>query len=204
LRIDLPCLFFPLPDKFVLVILLCTYYLSGSILEQWRDVVGYEGFYQVSDLGRVRSLVRLLPEAHARGVRKEKQVLRFGSNKQGRLQVTLCMEGVTRRFQVHTLVLLAFVGPRPDGMECLHDDNDYTNNRPSNLRWGTHLENMRDKARHGTQQRGEQCSKAKLTEADVVAIRSDKRPSRAVAASYGVSQVCVIFIRKRKTWKHVA
>lgn len=172
-------------------------------MEQWKDVVGYEGFYQVSDRGRVRSLVRLLPAAFEAGVRKEKKVLAFGSNKQGRLQVTLCMRGEKKRFQVHTLVLTAFVGPCPEGMECLHFDNDYTNNQPSNMKWGTHLENMRDKVRHGTQQRGERCKASNLTEENIRAIRLDTRPQRAIAEDYGISQVAVLYIQKRKTWKHV-
>lgn len=173
-------------------------------METWKDVVGYEGFYQVSDLGRVRSLVRLLPAAFEAGIRKEKQILAFGSNRQGRLQVTLCMHGKTRRFQVHTLVLTAFVGPCPEGMECLHDDNDYTNNKPGNLKWGTHLENMRDKRRHGTQNEGSNHGQAKLTEDQVRAIRADTRVMRTIAKDYGVSQVAVVFIKNRKTWKHVA
>src|ERR1700722_12370957 len=102
-------------------------------MEEFRDVVGYEGFYQVSDLGNVISLVRLTPDAIARGVRKAKQSLAFGKNKQGRLQVVLCKQGFTKRFQVHTLVLEAFVGPRPEGMECRHGNGDHTDNRLGNL-----------------------------------------------------------------------
>lgn len=173
-------------------------------METWKDVVGYEGFYQVSDAGRVRSLIRLLPAAHAAGVRKEKQILAFGSNKQGRLQVSLCMHGAVRRFQVHTLVLTAFKGLCPEDMECLHADNDYTNNRPENLKWGTHLENMRDKRRHGTQTEGMASLRAKLTDDQVRAIRADTRQMRAIAKDYGVSQVTICFVKNRKTWKHLA
>lgn len=172
-------------------------------MEEWRDVAGYEGFYQVSNEGRVRSMVRLMPAAISKGVRKVKNMLKFGSNKQGRLQVTLSKGGMVKRFQVHTLVLTAFDRPCPAGYECLHFDNDYTNNRIGNIKWGTHRENMRDKARHGTQARGENHHSSVLTEDDVRAIRGDKRPSREVAKDYRVSQVCVVFIRNRKTWKHV-
>jgi len=172
-------------------------------MEEWRDVKGYEGFYQVSSEGRVRSIVRMLPSAIEAGIRKQKQILKFGSNKHGRLQVVLCREGSTKRAQVHTLVLEAFVGPKPEGMECLHDDNDYTNNRPGNLKWGTHLENMRDKQRHGTQTRGMSHPKAKLTDDQIRAIRADKRPCREVGKEYGVSGVNVVLIRNRKLWKHV-
>lgn len=173
-------------------------------MEEWRDIAGYEGFYQVSSEGRVRSIVRMLQSAIDAGIRKEKQILAFGSNKQGRLQVVLCKHAITKRVQVHTLVLEAFVGPKPLGMECLHDDNDYTNNWVGNLKWGTHTENMRDKERHGTQTRGESHARAKLTDDDIRNIRKDPRTSRVIGAAYAVSQVAIVFIKNRKTWKHVA
>ena len=173
-------------------------------MEEFRDVPGYEGFYQVSDQGNVISLVRLTPDAIARGVRKAKQSLAFGKNKQGRLQVTLCKGGFAKRFQVHTLVLLAFVGPRPEGTECRHLDGDHTNNVLTNLEWNTHTVNMRDKDSHGTQVVGEVHFKAKLTEQDVREIRASSATERELAFTYAVSQVAIHFIRTRKTWKHVS
>lgn len=172
-------------------------------MEEWKDVVGYEGFYQVSSEGRVRSLVRLLPAAVQAGIRKEKQILAFGSNKQGRLQVALSAYGKVRRFQVHTLVCTAFNGPCPEGLECRHEDGNCANNRPGNLSWGTHTDNMRDKRKHGTQTEGGDSPRAKLTEKQVLAIRKDKRTMRAIAKDYGVSMVAIVFIKNRKTWKHL-
>ena len=173
-------------------------------MEEWRDIPGYEGFYQVSDLGNVISLVRLTQEAIDRGVRKAKQSLAFGKNKQGRLQVTLCRNGFTKRFQVHCLVLLAFVGPCPEGMECRHLNGQHADNRLENLEWNTHTVNMGDKDAHGTQTQGEAHFRAKLTEDQVRAIRVAGGTERDIAAHYGVSQVAIHFIRARKTWKHVA
>jgi HNH endonuclease/NUMOD4 motif len=172
-------------------------------VEEFRDIPGYEGFYQISDEGNVISLVRLTPDAIARGVRKAKQSLAFGKNRQGRLQVTLCKEGFTKRFQVHTLVLLTFVGPCPEGMECRHLDGNHLNNRLGNLEWATHEVNMRDKQRHGTEVRGEDHFKAKLTEVDVRQIRASTATERELAFTYAVSQVAIHYIRTRKTWKHV-
>jgi hypothetical protein len=173
-------------------------------MEEFRDVLGYEGFYQVSDWGNVISLVRLTPDAIERGVRKAKQSLAFGKNKQGRLQVTLCKHGFTKRYQVHTLVLTTFGGPCPEGLECRHGDGNHLNNRFDNLSWGTHTENMRDKQTHGTEVQGETHPNSKLTEDDVRAIRAAKGTQREIAAQYGVSQVAINHIRTRKTWKHVA
>lgn len=162
-------------------------------MEEFRDIPGYEGFYQISDLGNVISLVRLLPAAVAAGRRTAKQSIMPGRNKQGRLQVTLCKRGFTKRFQVHRLVLLAFVGPCPEGMECRHLDGNHLNNRLDNLEWAT----------HATSAKGGKSFKAKLTEDDVREIRAAQATERELAAKYGVSQVAVHFIRTRKTWKHV-
>ena len=172
-------------------------------MELWRDVAGYEGLYQVSDDGRVRSLQRLMPSAVAAGVRRPKLLLKYGRNNQGRLQVTLCKEGVTKRFLVHRLVLAAFAGPCPDGLEGLHWDGNHLNNKISNLHWGTHAENMQDMTRHGTSKQGEKSATARLKDQDVRDIRASNETQRALAARYGVSQVAIHAIRARKTWKHI-
>lgn len=114
--------------------------------ERWLPVVGYEGSYEVSDLGRVRSLERrstfdrLWPSV----------VLSPSSHPDGHLQVTLARRGSRRTRWVHRLVLESFVGPCPDGMEGLHRDGNPANNRLSNLGWGTRKANMRDQVRHGS------------------------------------------------------
>jgi len=172
-------------------------------MEVWRDVIDYEGLYQVSDDGRVRSLWRLLPEATASGIRKPRLILKYGRNNQGRLQVALCKDGVPRRFQVHRLVLTAFAGPCPEGMEALHRNGDHLDCRISNLRWGTHTENMQDKARHGTQTQGETHGRSKLTDQDVRDIRASTETNRALGKKYGVSNVAIQAIKTRRTWKHV-
>ena len=171
--------------------------------EVWRDIPGYVGSYQASSEGRIRSLCMVHPDQVRSGVRLQKKVLSPGAGYAGRLGVSLCMYGTPKRFQVHRLVLMAFKG-MPDGdLDGLHNDGNHLNNRPDNLRWGTHTDNMRDKRIHGTQNEGETSPNAKLTEDAVRAIRLDKRTSRAIASDYGISQVAVVFIKNRKTWKHV-
>ena len=93
--------------------------------------------------------------------------------KKGHLRVSLFRDGKQHGRLVHQLVLIAFVGPCPPGMECLHGDGDPTNNRLSNLKWGTHAENHADSVRHGTSRLmrgngiGEDHPGAKLTQAQV-------------------------------------
>jgi hypothetical protein len=121
-------------------------------VEHWRGVVGYEGLYQVSDLGRVRSLDRWVKRRTNNGGWWRQfipgKVLKSESPRCVYLGVTLRKNGSTKWFRIHRLVLGAFVGPCPEGMEGRHLDDCPTNNRLDNLAWGTRRENMADTARH--------------------------------------------------------
>lgn len=116
--------------------------------ENWLPIPGYEGCYEVSDLGRVRSLDRTIKWQH--GERRIKgKVLAGIPDKWRRLRVHLRNGALKEQIYVHRLVLLAFVGPCPDGMEaCHHPDPTPTNNRLENLRWGTYGENRLDAEWH--------------------------------------------------------
>lgn len=103
----------------------------------------------------------------------------------------------------HELVLLAFVGPRPIGMQCLHDDRDGLNNRLDNLEYGTPQQNSDDKQRHGTQTRGEDHPSAKLSDRDVASIDAQLcsgESIRSIAAKYEVSTQTVQGIAKGSRW----
>lgn len=119
--------------------------------ETWRPVVGYGGYYEVSDLGRVRSLDRMV--RHGRGSGEAKRagrVLRIKRQSDGRRIVILSRDGARRTMRVSTLVLEAFVGSRPPGLVACHNDGDHTRNHLDNLRWDTQSENLLDQQRHGT------------------------------------------------------
>ncbi len=107
--------------------------------ERWLPVPGYEGFYEVSDLGRVRST----PRPRTRG-----GILSARSRPKYYPHVSLWANGVRRSRNVHLLVLEAFVGPCPPGLECRHLDGDKGNPALSNLVWGTRGDNNRDRTRH--------------------------------------------------------
>lgn len=111
-----------------------------------------------------------------------------------------------RRRPIHHLVLEAFVGPRPAGMEGCHNDGDPTNNRLDNLRWDTSKANQADKTKHGTMSRGESNGQSKLTTEKVHAIRTESAigaGARKLAARHGVSRSLIRQVISRKTWKHV-
>lgn len=115
-------------------------------MENWLPIVGYEGAYEVSDLGRVRSLNRVTD----RGRNWRGRIMTPAVMPRGYRIVTLWQEGRQRTALLHRLVLSAFAGPAPEGFEGLHGDGDPDNNRLSNLRWGTRSENQFDQVTHGT------------------------------------------------------
>jgi hypothetical protein len=119
--------------------------------EIWKPVPGYEGRYEVSDQGRVRSLDREIEQLSRQGNAYKKMVrgivLRPGRMPAGHVSVSL---GRFNSHCVHKLVLLAFVGSAPAGCECLHNNGNPADNRLENLRWGTRGDNIRDAVKHGT------------------------------------------------------
>lgn len=179
--------------------------------ERWLPVLGYEGFYEVSDRGRVRSLPRVTERIGRRG---KSSLLRFPGKllktppfgKAGHVGVNLYENGKGSTFQVHRLVLDAFVGPRPDGMECRHLDGNPANNRLENLAWGTRAENMADRTRLGEHNPplGEQRANAVLTEADVRKIRrlhDEGMGGSAIARSLGININTTFSVIHRRCWK---
>ena len=121
--------------------------------EEWRPVVGYEGSYEVSSLGRVRSLDRYVhhkPKERAAYTRLHRGRMLAPETKKGYSVVVLCDDESCKPHAIHRLVLTAFDGEPRDGMECCHNNGDRSDNRLGNLRWGSRSENMNDKIVHGT------------------------------------------------------
>lgn len=145
--------------------------------ERWRAVVGFEGLYEVSDLGKVRNS-------------RTGYVLSPFTGRDGYPRIRLPRAGEERRknWAVHRLVLAAFVGPCPDGMEGCHKDGDRSHNGLDNLRWDTHAGNMADTIAHGTRHesnkthcpRGHLLQRPNLSEA---ALRQGKRACLACHAA---------------------
>lgn len=118
-------------------------------MEEWRSVVGYEGFYEVSDFGRVRSVDRLVRNGRSGKRLRLGQEMRPYEVDEGHLRLCLRRDGRTRNRFVHHLVLEAFVGPCPDGLEACHGNGVPSDNRLSNLRWDTRSSNALDRVDHG-------------------------------------------------------
>lgn len=168
--------------------------------EQWKDINGWEGFYQISNMGRLKSLKRPFVPVD--------KILKSCVDRDGYLFAGLFRCG--KRLgcpKIHRLVLEAFVGTRPCGMECRHIDGDKKNNRLDNIEWATHEVNEFDKYGHGTIMHGSKNGYSKLTEEDVILIRKLWKTGRytqwGLAHKFGVHQFCIWSLIHKKTWKHV-
>lgn len=170
--------------------------------EVWKPVVGHPG-YEVSDLGRVRSLDRWCTQRGRGG-----KLFRFwkpGRVLSGRQRGYQQVEISGRTFGVHALVLEAFVGPRPPGQVCRHLNGDRRDARLSNLAYGTHEENCADDERNGTRVRGRRHGLARLTDEQVREARSlwPSVSQPQLASRYGVTQGTIWRAINRRTWTHV-
>lgn len=114
--------------------------------EIWKPVVGYEGMYEVSSLGRVKSL----PRTNEYGRRVNGRFMSIILHPSGHTHVKLSIRGNSKHVSVHRLVLFAFDGPPPKGHEGCHNDGNPSNNHRSNLRWDTRSANQYDRVKHGT------------------------------------------------------
>ena len=172
------------------------------MIELWRPIPGYEGFYEAGDLGNIRSLDRRIKYPNGTVQLRKGRMLKQSVGSHGYLTVSLSKEGRPTKYCIHHLVLITFRGSKP-GHDCCHNDGNPLNNRLLNLRWDTTSGNMGDKKLHGTHQCGERIHQSKLTEDDIRAIRADSRFERIVAKDYGVTKSNIGCIRRRKTWAHV-
>lgn len=178
--------------------------------EQWIGVVGWEDLYQVSTHGNVRSVDRIVRNSRGFGKHKVRGKLLKPGKSWGRLLVVLSRNGLHTTRLVHHLVLEAFVGPCPEGMECCHYDGNALNNHLDNLRWDTRAGNVADAMRHGTHVHpvacGEKHPNSKLTDSRVRAIRAGHFAGMdydGLANVHKVSKNAIACVVQRKTWKHV-
>jgi hypothetical protein len=178
--------------------------------EKWKDVKGFENYYQVSHRGRVKSLARVVPMSDGRTYRVAEKILK--SSWDGHyFHVILSKSGKEYVRLVHRLVAEAFIGECPDGMECCHEDGDSTFNHVSNLRWDTPTGNQQDRIKHGTSNHGKLSGEAhpmvKIKTDDVLFIRRQfpktHKGRERLAERFGVSEATIRDILKRRSWQHI-
>ncbi len=166
--------------------------------EEWRPVVGFEGYSLVSDRGQVKRTVAYRPSLHGR-------MLKAPPVCNGYPAVSLSVAGQKMQLKpVHILVARAFLGPAPGGMEVNHKDGNKLNAGLSNLEYVTHRENVDHAVRIGLVPRGTKCHTAVLVPSQVKRIRkacAAGRQQKLLAREYGVSTSVVCSIVNGGSWK---
>lgn len=162
-------------------------------MEAWQPIPDHPG-YEASSLGRCRG--------------KRGQLLAQRINDKGYPYVRLYVGRRQKIFPVHQLICAAFHGPRPfPDAHAAHWDGVKTNVGADNLRWATPLENAADNERHGTRRKGSAHGKARLTEADVLAIKvrlAAGETKAAIARDFRVARTNITSIASGRTWGHLA
>lgn len=174
-----------------------------------RDFVGY----RVGSDGSVWSCLKKGPGGKGKGrgaqtsvISSEWRRLKPRTNPNGYVGVTLCSAGKTVSCLIHRLVLTAFEGDCPPGMEACHNDGDRSNNSRSNLRWDTPQRNWADRERHGRGCKGSRNPSVKLTPQQALVIWhrcKSGEPQRKVARDFGVSHGHVGNIMSGRLWSHL-
>lgn len=174
-------------------------------MTEWRDVVGFEGLYQVSDCGGIRSLPRSIGSAWGATRPHPGQTMTPVLDKDGYPRVVLRVNGEHYTRKVHRLVCEAFNGP-PNILhrEVDHIDGNRANADASNLRWVSRGENAGKRHRAGG--RGETIANSILTAGAVIEIRKARgtQSAKSLAQQFGVSHYAIYDVWKGRRWQHVA
>ena len=173
---------------------------------EWKEIKGYEGYYEVSTKGKIRSVNRIIKKGDVFISRKSQEMKTFLTR--GYERVSLNKEGIRRKFLVHRLVAETFI-PNPDNKkEVNHKDGDKSNNSIDNLEWVTKLENMRHAENNKLIKRnkGSQHYNSKLTEDLVremrIKFKNGSTPYQ-MAKEYGVNDKTIRQACLEITWRHV-
>lgn len=173
--------------------------------EEWREVVGYNGFYEVSSLGRIRSWHSGNRHSGADQRAAEPRILNPHRQAAGGGYVAVSMRQGGRQVTtyLHRLVAIAFHGAVPEGMETCHNDGNPANNAPSNLRYDTHANNLAERIMPC----GEQHHRSRLTDSDALEVRRLRDECgwklREIAEKFDIGVTTVHAVTSRRTWVHV-
>lgn len=170
--------------------------------ETWKPIPGYEGYYEASNLGRVRSLDRQTGQKFTRG-----RVLSPSGDGVGYTSFSLCRGNEKMRIKTHRAVCAAFHGrPKILALEVRHLNGVPSDNRANNLAWGTAKENRADAVRHGTTTFGEKNRHAKLNSSKVMEIHHLSNlgaTKEHMARRFGVCVATIQNILVGRTWRHI-
>jgi hypothetical protein len=175
-------------------------------MEIWKDIEEYEGLYQVSNLGKVKSLKRIVYSNKRSSLLINEKLLKQNIHKSGYYNVSLSKNNTKKNLMVHRLVCMSFLLNKKNKSQVNHKNGIKTDNRLENLEWVTASENRIHAYKIGLcKPNGENHHLAKLTENQVKKIRYEHKnlTQKEIAKIYNIKQVTVSDIRKKRNWKHI-
>lgn len=183
-------------------------------LEIWKDVKDYEGLYQVSNLGNVKSLDRIVETKNRKNYLRKGKVQKKSVNSFGYETVGFTVDSKTKIYRVHRLVALSFIENPENKPQINHIDGNKTNNNVNNLEWCTSSENQIHSVSTGLSNpsypvlKGSKNGRSLLKEEQVVEIRNKYIPykysAKKLALEYNVSESCITHILNNTSWKNIA
>jgi hypothetical protein len=179
-------------------------FLFMEQIEFWLPVVGYEGIYDISNLGRVKRLHAI----RSRGRKTPDKIMKPRVDKDGYLKFTLQKNKKPKSFMLHRLIAFAFIPNIEKKPVINHKDGNKTNNSICNLEWCTVSENTKHAHNNGLAKVrfGENCNFSKLTEKNVIEIKNKIMlglSNKVISTEYKVSDSSICMIKNGKRWKHI-
>lgn len=181
---------------------------GSHMKEVWKPIIGYEGYYEVSNYGYVRTVTRFITNSGKHGMWYKSRLLKFNVDKDGYNTVALQRDGKVKRLKVHRLVLSTFNKDESD-MQVNHIDGDKANNCLDNLEWVTSSQNIKHAYNIGLKtQVGAKNNSSKLSEQQVMQIcdlfKNTTFTNKEIADMFHLkSDETVRRIRKRVSWTHI-
>ena len=178
-----------------------------NIQEIWKPIKNYEGLYEVSNFGSIRSLDRTVKAA----IRNNNFIKRKGRDitpkytQQGYQFVLLYKDGVSKSMFIHRIVAIEFLDNTDLKLAVNHKDLVKSNNNVLNLEWVTYKENKAHAMENNAVAKGESCGASILKESDVIFIRSQHGliSGKKLAKKLSISDTNIYDIWNRRTWKHI-
>lgn len=173
--------------------------------EIWKDVVGYEGLYEISSFGNIRSVERIIKDSIGRNRIFKSANLKVRKNKYGYMDILLLKDGKQTQFLIHRLVASVFIENKENKPQVNHIDCVKSNNKVDNLEWNTRKENIKHSFDNNLQKinKGEDHANTILKNEDVIFIFNSDLKRKELSKMFKVSYQSICDIKWGRRWQHV-